>query len=764
GPSPGPRRAGPFPGPRPRVSSSRPPAAPAPAERLLLRTYPDPGLLQRAALHDDHQQPGAPPDPAAAGGVGLARAGGRHAGAEAGGTPRSDARRLIQPGHRGAGVHALQGLRDARPPPEHHHPERPQPPDAGQTDPAQSASARGPDGVQHQWAGPTATQRPPTSSPYPTGSSTQAPQQMTVNIVNQPALHKPTSGPQVVNHSGSIMIHSPLGQQQQQGSLPPGQYLLPSSLALTPGTTTQALQALNGQVLHTQLQGTADPASTNSTYSGTFLTNQSAAVQLVSGQNFAAGGQLIVNQAVVSGQLGQASPALVQVSQAVGAHPKNQLGFTSSTPGAPTPVQSGYTLVNSSDTGYTQQGVQARPQVSVSLGHHFLVPLPQDGTHTGVQGTSEPQFETQSYHQTQVSHSLSPALKQPQLQSQPQLVNLLGSKAGKPSISLETVVCLPNQVGSPHVPNAQMTKLKRPAPQQLTKGGMVLQQLRQDQGGVLAGSRSPFSSMEDAVHRLLPYHVFQGAPPSDDDFHRVDEEFETVATHVLKRTEAMLNKYRRLLLVDAERTSPSSEMVMIDRTFNQEERGNLTQDKRLALVDPDGFLEEFCCPPKPVDTAQPWGVQAGQEALVQALVQAPDQPSPAQTLPQEDRDSACGGRGREGPARPGADPSLRTELQPGAKDPGGEQPEVSLNEHLETAIKSILQLKRTQGRGGLTANAAPAPAPAPPPAPGLLPPRRAVPPAPPHPGPGPRQAPPPRSGLQPTAASRHGLRAGGGCQ
>lgn len=99
----------------------------------------------------------------------------------------------------------------------------------------------------------------------------------------------------------------------------------------------------------------------------------------------------------------------------------------------------------------------------------------------------------------------------------------------------------------------------------------------------------------------------------------VDEEFEAVATQVLKRTQSMVNKYRRLLLVEAEvrpplattlgahmhscrhsytgcplppsyfrpqRFSPSSEMVMIDRTFNQEERSNLTQDKRMVLVDP----------------------------------------------------------------------------------------------------------------------------------------------------------------------------------
>lgn len=94
----------------------------------------------------------------------------------------------------------------------------------------------------------------------------------------------------------------------------------------------------------------------------------------------------------------------------------------------------------------------------------------------------------------------------------------------------------------------------------------------------------------------------------------VDEEFEAVATQVLKRTQAMVNKYRRLLMVEAEvrayhtvpciacfdthsvnkmaalsclqRSNPSSEMVMIDRTFNQEERSNLTQDKRMVLVDP----------------------------------------------------------------------------------------------------------------------------------------------------------------------------------
>uniref|UniRef100_A0A8D2ZZD6 BICRA like chromatin remodeling complex associated protein n=1 Tax=Scophthalmus maximus TaxID=52904 RepID=A0A8D2ZZD6_SCOMX len=115
----------------------------------------------------------------------------------------------------------------------------------------------------------------------------------------------------------------------------------------------------------------------------------------------------------------------------------------------------------------------------------------------------------------------------------------------------------------------------------------ILQRLGNDHAGVQTPDRRHFTSVSDALQRLLPYHVFHGAPPGQDEFSQVDEEFEVVATQVLKRTQAMVNKYRRLLLVEAERSSPSSEMVMIDRTFNQEERSNLTQDKRMVLVDPD---------------------------------------------------------------------------------------------------------------------------------------------------------------------------------
>ncbi|KAM4679065.1 BRD4-interacting chromatin-remodeling complex-associated protein-like isoform 12-T15 [Amazona ochrocephala] len=144
---------------------------------------------------------------------------------------------------------------------------------------------------------------------------------------------------------------------------------------------------------------------------------------------------------------------------------------------------------------------------------------------------------------------------------------------------------------------------KRPAAKQLTKGAFILQQLQKDQMHAVTPDKSQFRSLNDAVQRLLSYHVCQGSLPTEEDLRKVDSEFETVATQLLKRTQAMLNKYRCLLIEDAMRINPSAEMVMIDRMFNQEERASLTRDKRLALVDPDGYQADFCCSAKQFDKA-----------------------------------------------------------------------------------------------------------------------------------------------------------------
>ncbi|XP_057681441.1 BRD4-interacting chromatin-remodeling complex-associated protein-like [Corythoichthys intestinalis] len=228
---------------------------------------------------------------------------------------------------------------------------------------------------------------------------------------------------------------------------------------------------------------------------------------------------------------------------------------------------------------------------------------------------------------------------------------------------------LPNTPAQEHRQNAsgaavkqvQLNAQKRPAPAPLTKGGIILQQLREHHERVDRPDRRHFTSFSDVLQRLLPFHVFQGAPPSHEEFSQVDEEFESVATHVLMKTQAMINKYRRLLLTESEHSSPSSEMVMIDRTFNQEERHCLTQDKRMLLVDPDAFLEDFCCGLKSKRLPDPV-------------------PSPPPLATDSD------------------EPAFRTDSPPGFGDPGGGGDDKL--QASRTGNKSVLDVKRSQGEEG----------------------------------------------------------------
>ncbi|XP_053918847.1 BRD4-interacting chromatin-remodeling complex-associated protein-like isoform X2 [Cuculus canorus] len=90
------------------------------------------------------------------------------------------------------------------------------------------------------------------------------------------------------------------------------------------------------------------------------------------------------------------------------------------------------------------------------------------------------------------------------------------------------------------------------------KEACFLEQLHKHQAMVLHPDyRTPFRSLDDAVQRLLPYHIYQGTLPSDEECRKVDEEFEVVSAQLLKRSQAMLNKYR-LLLLEESQVSPAS--------------------------------------------------------------------------------------------------------------------------------------------------------------------------------------------------------------
>ncbi|XP_068573705.1 BRD4-interacting chromatin-remodeling complex-associated protein isoform X2 [Cebidichthys violaceus] len=116
------------------------------------------------------------------------------------------------------------------------------------------------------------------------------------------------------------------------------------------------------------------------------------------------------------------------------------------------------------------------------------------------------------------------------------------------------------------------------------------QQICLDHAAVQTPFTGPaFSTLKDAVRRMLPYHSCAGHLPTQEDFNLVDQEFDTVSGFLLKRTKDMVNKYRQLLVREAQE-SPSAEMVMLERLFLQAERCALAEDRRRVRRDPESFM------------------------------------------------------------------------------------------------------------------------------------------------------------------------------
>uniref|UniRef100_A0A8C2UN06 BRD4 interacting chromatin remodeling complex associated protein n=1 Tax=Chinchilla lanigera TaxID=34839 RepID=A0A8C2UN06_CHILA len=297
----------------------------------------------------------------------------------------------------------------------------------------------------------------------------------------------------------------------------------------------------------------------------------------------------------------------------------------------------------------------------------------------------------------------------------------------------------------------KLSGLKKAPTLQPSKEACFLEHLHKHQGSVLHPDyKTAFPSFEDALHRLLPYHVYQGALPSPSDYHRVDEEFETVSTQLLKRTHAMLNKYRLLLLEESRRVSPSAEMVMIDRMFIQEEKTTLALDKQLAKEKPGEWrpsplpgtrrpncLSAHAQLPSHPPTTHPHPPLGGWVGRTRRLDWAPMAPGEGGTsVGQRRRTDWVPGRSSPGLppgsatyckllSAPGDPGSTCGAEGPGFPAGGSESPDMdqasfssdspqddALTEHLQSAIDSILNLQQPPGRGPHPA--APVPASPPP--------------------------------------------------
>lgn len=117
------------------------------------------------------------------------------------------------------------------------------------------------------------------------------------------------------------------------------------------------------------------------------------------------------------------------------------------------------------------------------------------------------------------------------------------------------------------------------------------QGLTQDQQAVLRPDvKTPFSTHEDLMKRLTPYHVCYDPSPTPADVQKADALFGAVSTQLVKRSQKMMEKYRQLLYDESMREHPSAEMVMLYRVFLTNERSLLANERKIAKENPEEIL------------------------------------------------------------------------------------------------------------------------------------------------------------------------------
>uniref|UniRef100_A0A3P9IY21 BRD4 interacting chromatin remodeling complex associated protein n=1 Tax=Oryzias latipes TaxID=8090 RepID=A0A3P9IY21_ORYLA len=284
-----------------------------------------------------------------------------------------------------------------------------------------------------------------------------------------------------------------------------------------------------------------------------------------------------------------------------------------------------------------------KPTPAPAAAQHPFTPPPASACAPAVVKTQIPIQGFTAVHQQQLqlvgaqiqtlSSITQPSPQQKQLleklhqQPKPGVISSVGGMTlGKGGVKIQVLGATLTQMPAPQPPPPVQTQTTTmPFGAEPSKEAM-LEQLRKHQGSVLHPNySSPFHSFEDTLNRLLPYHLYQGTANSSQDYQR-DDEFENVSCQLLKRTQAMVDKYRHLLFAESKRLGPSAEMVMIDRMFIQEEKIALSSDRAMAKDKPEflasvRMLESVSVPTEPPSVS---GV-----APIDPPVQAPVAPASA---------------------------------------------------------------------------------------------------------------------------------------
>lgn len=94
--------------------------------------------------------------------------------------------------------------------------------------------------------------------------------------------------------------------------------------------------------------------------------------------------------------------------------------------------------------------------------------------------------------------------------------------------------------------------------------------------------KAPFASYDEAIQRLLPHHMAHEKIPSQEKWDETAVPFEEISGNLLEKKSKMLDKFRLLLYKESMRKEPSSEMVMVQRMFLQDERALMQHERKLA--------------------------------------------------------------------------------------------------------------------------------------------------------------------------------------
>lgn len=124
----------------------------------------------------------------------------------------------------------------------------------------------------------------------------------------------------------------------------------------------------------------------------------------------------------------------------------------------------------------------------------------------------------------------------------------------------------------------------------MPKEQLIHQQLSKDQENALrSDTHTPFHNQRDMTRRLLRYHVFQWAEPPKKLIKKDKEMFENCAEGLMRKSGAMFEKFRVLLMKESMRKNSTAETVMIQRLLNEDLKETITKEKKQLADDPGSF-------------------------------------------------------------------------------------------------------------------------------------------------------------------------------